>query len=67
MIILKHIKTGSIYECLSTFPNNRGEITIWIRSKGYNSLPQLSVGTTIHEYLKENYPMLEITTDNTFN
>jgi hypothetical protein len=66
MITLKHKKTGNIYECLTTFPNNRGEITIWMRSKGYHSLPSIAAGLTIYEYLRENYPMLEIIKDNTF-
>lgn len=67
MIVLTHKKTGSIYECLSTHPNNRGEITLWIRSNGYHALPQLAIGVTVQEYLKANYPMLEIIQDNTFN
>ena len=63
MITLKHIKTGSEYYVTSTFPNNRGEMTLYVRSKGYHSMPKLLFGTTIYKYLKDTYPMLEIIDD----
>lgn len=55
-----------MFEVLSTFPNNRGEITIWIRSNGYHSMPRLATGQNVLEYLSENYPMLEVVKNETF-
>ena len=66
MIKLKHNKTGKAYEILSTFPNNRGEITVWIRSRGYHSIEKVELGKTIQQFIKDEYPMLEVTEDNTF-
>ena len=66
MIKLKHKKTGKSYEILSTFPNNRGEITVWIRSRGYHSMEKVELGKTIQQFIKDEYPMLEVTEDNTF-
>ena len=63
MITLKHKKTGSEYYVTSTFPNNRGEITLYVRSGGYHSMPKLLLGTTVYDFLKDTYPMLEVIDD----